>query len=279
MSLAISHGLVHVVIGDDRPAPGRRSPRGRWSSRWHVAEHGRLDEIALAALGPARAAGDELGALVDALLDQALDLVILRLVDDRADVVAFPWRDRRPSLPPSMAASSRSPRRYCEWERACASGRCSSGPIAAHPPRGGQMRGRGRRPSQDDVGRLAAQLLMDALDVSAASCATWMPARVEPVKLDLSTSGGCASAAPTPGPSPWTRLNTPAGTPASSSPRRGSSAEARSIPRLASGSGFGGERRGYPATIWFSGQFHGVIIADDADRLIDDHVRPVRSSN
>jgi hypothetical protein len=43
-----------------------------------------------------------------------------------------------------------------------------------------------------------------------------MPARVEPVKLTMSTSRWLDSATPTPGPSPLTRLNTPAGTPAAS---------------------------------------------------------------
>ena len=42
-----------------------------------------------------------------------------------------------------------------------------------------------------------------------------LPTRVEPVKDTMSTSGCEESGAPTPGPSPFTRLNTPAGTPAS----------------------------------------------------------------
>ena len=53
------------------------------------------------------------------------------------------------------------------------------------------------------------------LTVGAAACATSTPARVEPVIEIMSTSGCVASAAPTSGPSPLTRLNTPAGTPAS----------------------------------------------------------------
>ncbi len=50
--------------------------------------------------------------------------------------------------------------------------------------------------------------------VSAAAFATRMPARVEPVKETMSISGWLEIAAPTPGPSPFTRLNTPFGTPA-----------------------------------------------------------------
>ena len=51
--------------------------------------------------------------------------------------------------------------------------------------------------------------------LGAASIATCVPARVEPVKDIMSTSGCLDSAAPTLGPAPLTRLNTPAGTPAS----------------------------------------------------------------
>ena len=53
------------------------------------------------------------------------------------------------------------------------------------------------------------------LTVGAAFWATWAPARVEPVKDIMSTPGCFDSAAPTVGPSPLTRLKTPAGTPAS----------------------------------------------------------------
>ncbi len=52
------------------------------------------------------------------------------------------------------------------------------------------------------------------LTVGAAVWATDMPARVEPVNDTIATSGWPLRATPTPGPSPLTRLNTPAGTPA-----------------------------------------------------------------
>ena len=54
------------------------------------------------------------------------------------------------------------------------------------------------------------------LTVGAAFFATSMPARVEPVKDTMSTPGCELIAAPTPGPSPLTMLNTPGGTPAAS---------------------------------------------------------------
>ena len=54
------------------------------------------------------------------------------------------------------------------------------------------------------------------LTVGAAFRATSMPARVEPVNETMSILGCDEIAAPTVGPSPLTRLNTPAGTPASS---------------------------------------------------------------
>jgi hypothetical protein len=54
------------------------------------------------------------------------------------------------------------------------------------------------------------------LTVGAAASATATPARVEPVIEIMSTSGWDARPAPTVGPSPLTRLKTPAGKPASS---------------------------------------------------------------
>jgi hypothetical protein len=53
--------------------------------------------------------------------------------------------------------------------------------------------------------------------VSAATTDTRLPALVEPVKDTMSTSGWAAIASPTTGPTPCTRLATPAGTPASAS--------------------------------------------------------------
>ena len=51
------------------------------------------------------------------------------------------------------------------------------------------------------------------LTVAAATSATRLPARVEPVNETMSTSGWAAMASPTTGPKPDTRLNTPAGRP------------------------------------------------------------------
>ena len=50
----------------------------------------------------------------------------------------------------------------------------------------------------------------------AASSMTRLPARVEPVKETMSTSGWAAMASPTTDPTPVTRLKTPAGRPTSS---------------------------------------------------------------
>ena len=65
------------------------------------------------------------------------------------------------------------------------------------------------------LGDLPPSSCATRLTVGAAACATSTPARVEPVIEIMSTSGCAAIAAPTCGPSPLTRLNTPAGTPAS----------------------------------------------------------------
>ena len=96
--------------------------------------------------------------------------------------------------------------------------------------------------------------------VSAAALATRMPARVEPVNDIMSTSGWAASAWPTVGPSPLTRLKTPLGTPASCS----ASAKMMAF-NGATSLGFSTmvqpAARAGPTlqTIWLIGQFHGVI--------------------
>ena len=89
-----------------------------------------------------------------------------------------------------------------------------------------------------------------------------MPARVEPVKLTMSTWGCDDSAVPTPAPSPLTRLKTPAGTPAASrisariiAQPGASSLGLRIIVSPAASAG------ATLAQIWLSGQFQGVIIA------------------
>ena len=98
--------------------------------------------------------------------------------------------------------------------------------------------------------------------VSAAAFEIAMPAREEPVKLTISTSGCTDSWLPTPVPSPFTILNTPAGKPASwinsanSKPERGAISEGFNTmvqPVAMAGIAFN--------TIWFIGQFQGVIKA------------------
>ena len=78
----------------------------------------------------------------------------------------------------------------------------------------------------------------------------------------MSISGWVESAVPTPGPSPWIRLNTPAGTPALSITSAKIAADPGHsslgfriivLPAASAGATL--------ATIWFIGQFHGVISA------------------
>ena len=64
------------------------------------------------------------------------------------------------------------------------------------------------------LGLLPPSSWVTRLTVAAAFLATSIPARVEPVNETMSTSGWLERATPTPAPSPCTRLNTPAGTPA-----------------------------------------------------------------
>src|SRR4029077_6780594 len=98
------------------------------------------------------------------------------------------------------------------------------------------------------------------LTVGAAFLATSMPARVDPANDTMSMSGWLDSATPTPGPSPWTRLNTPAGTPAACRisakicAENGASSDGLSTdvqPVASAGNTL--------TAIWFSGQFHGVM--------------------
>src|SRR5262245_176860 len=98
------------------------------------------------------------------------------------------------------------------------------------------------------------------LTVGAAERATSMPARVDPVNDTMSTSGCDDRAVPTPAPSPFTRLKTPAGTPAASrisvkiTALRGATSEGlRTIVQPAASAG------ATLQAIWFNGQFHGVI--------------------
>src|SRR5208337_5557271 len=97
--------------------------------------------------------------------------------------------------------------------------------------------------------------------VGAARRATSMPARVEPVNEIMSRPECALIAAPTSGPRPLMRLNTPLGTPASSSTSAKISADVgvysdgfRIIVQPAASAGAALQ------AIWFSGQFHGVII-------------------
>ena len=87
-----------------------------------------------------------------------------------------------------------------------------------------------------------------------------MPARVLPVKDTMSTPGWLEMAAPTVGPSPLTRLNTPAGTPAACitsvqiCAEKGAISEGLSTivqPTASAGATL--------QAIWLTGQFHGVI--------------------
>jgi hypothetical protein len=118
------------------------------------------------------------------------------------------------------------------------------------------------------------------LTVGAAARATSTPARVEPVNDTMSTSGWAESAAPTPAPSPLTRLNTPAGTPASSRISvkmiafSGATSDGLSTivqPAASAGATL--------QAIWLIGQFHGVISAHTPTGSRTTSVVPISCSN
>ena len=116
--------------------------------------------------------------------------------------------------------------------------------------------------------------------VGAAFCATATPARVEPVNDTIATSGCVLIAVPATGPSPFTRLKTPAGTPAASriSAKIMASKGAISL-------GFNtivqpAAKAGATLTaIWLIGQFHGVISAQTPIGSLTICVVPCCSSN
>ena len=101
---------------------------------------------------------------------------------------------------------------------------------------------------------------MTRLTEGAAASATRIPPRVEPVKDTTSISSCAAMACPTSGPSPFTRLNTPAGTPASSR-------ISASLSALSGVYSDGFRTTGHPAAkaeaillhASCTGQFHGVM--------------------
>ncbi len=114
------------------------------------------------------------------------------------------------------------------------------------------------------LGDLPPSSCATRLTVSAAALATSTPARVEPVNDTMSMSGCPEIAAPTPGPSPLTRLKTPAGAPADL--HAASMISARMVASMGAIS-LGLSTTVHPAAragatlqaTWFSGQFQGVI--------------------
>ena len=118
------------------------------------------------------------------------------------------------------------------------------------------------------------------LTVSAEPLATATPALVEPVKDIISILGWADIASPTEGPSPFTKLNTPFGTPASwrTSANRialkgAISVGFRTIVQPAARAG--------PTLqeIWFIGQFQGVIIPTTPIGSFLMSAEPLTSSN
>jgi hypothetical protein len=110
------------------------------------------------------------------------------------------------------------------------------------------------------LGDLPPSSSVTRLTVSADALVTAMPARVEPVNDIMSMSGWADMASPTVGPSPLTRLNTPAGKPASSIISANSMADSGATsdglrmtvqPAATAGTTF--------SVTWFIGQFHGVM--------------------
>ncbi len=110
------------------------------------------------------------------------------------------------------------------------------------------------------LGDLPPSSCVTRLTVGAALIATCVPARVDPVNDIMSTSGCFDRAAPTVGPSPLTRLKTPAGTPAASITSAQICADRGAISLGLSTTVQPTARAGATLqAIWLIGQFHGVI--------------------
>jgi hypothetical protein len=175
-------------------------------------------EVALVeALGGVGAAGEERGTLVDALLDEATDAVALR------------GRHERPEPAGLLERVARRERRSGGRGDLLGLGEA----LARHDHAGERRAGLARVEEaladtvgdglgevgvvEDDVGALAAELERDLLDGLAGHLGDALAGAGRlPVKLTMSTSAWAAMASPTTGPTPVTRLNTPAGRPASS---------------------------------------------------------------
>src|SRR6516164_5373006 len=114
----------------------------------------------------------------------------------------------------------------------------------------------------------------------AAADATATPARVEPVNETMATSGCEEMAPPTTGPSPFTMLKTPGGRPVSwrICVKRYADSDAISLglrtmvhPAASAGATL--------QTIWFMGQFHGVMSPHTPTGSFRMRVEPLTSSN
>jgi len=129
---------------------------------------------------PPGTAGNHGGALVDALLDQALDLLELRLGSHRSNgrgVVQVADRHL-------LGGTPRGPRGVVltGFRPACETARCSSARIRHHRGHAAATFRCELVVVEHDVRTLAAEFLVTRFTVDAALRATSMPARVEPVK-------------------------------------------------------------------------------------------------
>src|ERR1019366_9713333 len=131
----------------------------------HIGEHGGANEVAaVQVLRTAGTAGDQFRALVDAGLDQALDLVVLNFADHRTEIgfrivdvaddnaLGRGLGDRLDLLLP-VGGDEHPGRRVARLPA-----------VAHHADHALRHRGLEIHVGQQDVGRFAAQFLTDPLD-------------------------------------------------------------------------------------------------------------------
>ena len=240
------------------------------------------EEALLEPLGRLGAAGHERGALVDALLDVAAHALALHLGHQRAERRAARRTDRRPCTPrpPRVASSSTSARRdrgtIIRVERAARLARVG----VARRPRRPAPSSRSRRRRACTFGDLPPSSSATRLIVGGRELGDAPPARVEPVNDTMSTSGCAASASPTTGPSPVTRLNTPGGKPSVVDDLgEDERVDRRDLGRLQHDGAAGGQRVGDLGADLVERVVPRRDAADDADRLLARSARRESSSN
>lgn len=164
-------GLLQVVVRDHAEDGAKDLLAGNGHLVVDVGENGRLDVVTGSQpLGPARSTNNGLGAFVDTLLQEGLDLLVLGTVGDRADGALLSLLGRL-DLDGRSDGSGNLDSLVVrvlvnEHTRRSVAGLAGVGHHGEDTGGDGLLK---RSVGGDDVGRLAAKLLSNALDGSSGS--------------------------------------------------------------------------------------------------------------